>query len=217
MLVLHKPQQRNLDVWIYLLAISFLCSVAKERFQTQLFKAWVLTQPYFENSKKKSISYWKGPFSDYFKRANVQHFSLYVEKVWNSCFTHFFFFENMIKLKIQKLEEEFNCRIEMLAVQMALLWPCFLFQQVPLARIFFGHCYHSTVVTSRMYVENIAWIHYFTFSWAVFLLGPLAFHPISCQVFVAFEPFWQRQAWNLAFQNLEILNSDIIEWYWYEL
>ena len=151
MLVLYKPQQRNLDVWIYLLAISFLCSVAKERFQTQLFKAWVLTQPYFENSKKKSISYWKGPFSDYFKRANVQHFSLYVEKVWNSCLTHFFF-ENMIKLKIQKLEEEFNCRIEMLAVQMALFWPCFLFQQVPLARIFFGHCYHSTVVTSPMYV-----------------------------------------------------------------
>ena len=62
----------------------------------------------------------------------------------------------MIKLKIQKLEEEFNCRIEMLAVQMALFWPCFLFQQVPLARIFFGHCYHSTVVTSPMYVENIA-------------------------------------------------------------
>ena len=32
---------------------------------------------------------------------------------------------------LQKLEEEFNSRIEMLAVQMALLWPCFLFQQVP--------------------------------------------------------------------------------------
>ena len=61
--------------------------------------------------------------------------SLYVEKLRNSCLTHFF--ENMIKLKILKLEEEFNSRIEMLAVQMALLWPCFfLFQQVPLARTF---------------------------------------------------------------------------------
>ena len=38
---------------------------------------------------------------------------------------------------LQNLEEEFNSRIEMFAVQMALLWPCFLFQQVPLARIFF--------------------------------------------------------------------------------
>ena len=32
-----------------------LCSAAKEGFQTQLFKTWVLTQPDFENPQK-SIS-----------------------------------------------------------------------------------------------------------------------------------------------------------------
>jgi hypothetical protein len=34
----------------------FLCSAAKEGFQTQLFKNWVVTQPDFEKPKKKSIS-----------------------------------------------------------------------------------------------------------------------------------------------------------------
>ena len=36
--------------------ISFLRSAAKEGFRTQLFKTRVLTQPDFENPKKKSIS-----------------------------------------------------------------------------------------------------------------------------------------------------------------
>ena len=125
----------------------------------------------------------------------------------------------MIKLKIQKLKEEFNPRIIMLAVQMALFMALFFISTSTISKNFFWsllsqHGRYESYVC--MYVENIAWIHYFTFSWAVFLLGSLAFHPISCQVFVAFEPFWQRQAWNLAFQNLEILNSDVIEWYWYE-
>jgi len=40
------------EVYSYFSIISFLCSPAKEGFQTQLFKTRVLTQPDFENPKK---------------------------------------------------------------------------------------------------------------------------------------------------------------------
>jgi len=61
-LVLYKPQQRNLEFWTYFSVISFLCSAAKEGFQTQLFKTRVLTQPDFENPKRKSFQTWKRPY-----------------------------------------------------------------------------------------------------------------------------------------------------------
>ena len=61
-LVLYKPQQRNLEFWTYFSVISFLCSAAKEGFQTQLFKTRVLTQPDFENSKKIHFKPEKGHF-----------------------------------------------------------------------------------------------------------------------------------------------------------
>ena len=60
--VLYKPQQRNLEFWTYFFFISFLCSAAKEGFQTQLFKTLVLTQPDFENPKKIHFKPVKGHF-----------------------------------------------------------------------------------------------------------------------------------------------------------
>jgi len=42
--------------------LFFLCSAAKEGFQTQLFKTWVLTQPDFENPKKIHFKPEKGHF-----------------------------------------------------------------------------------------------------------------------------------------------------------
>ena len=67
---LNKPQQRNLEFWTCFSVISFLCSAAREWFQSQLFKTWLLTQPDFENSKNKSIFNLKKTFLVYFKRAS---------------------------------------------------------------------------------------------------------------------------------------------------
>ena len=75
-LVLYKPQQRNLEFWTYFSVISFLCSAAKDSFQTQLFipsfsnpafqtqlfETHVLTQPDFENPKKIHFKPEKGHF-----------------------------------------------------------------------------------------------------------------------------------------------------------
>ena len=61
-LVVYKLQQRNLEFWTYFSVISFLCSAAKETFQTQLFKTLVLTQPDFEKPKKIHFKPEKGHF-----------------------------------------------------------------------------------------------------------------------------------------------------------
>ena len=50
--------------------LFFLCSAAKEGFQTQLFKTQALTEPDFGN-KKKSISNLKKAILVYFKRATM--------------------------------------------------------------------------------------------------------------------------------------------------
>ena len=70
-----SAQQRNLEFWTYFSVIYFLCSAAKEGFQTQLFKTRVLTQPDFENPKKINFKPEKGHFWFTLKGPRYSHSS----------------------------------------------------------------------------------------------------------------------------------------------
>ena len=62
-----------LNSFLSYIHIAFWCSIAKEDFQTKLFKTRVLTQTDIENPKKIPVKHEKNHFQIYFNRTNVDH------------------------------------------------------------------------------------------------------------------------------------------------